>query len=108
MTVTRRTFLRKGAMTVLLTGLALDSLPQILAQQANRPDPSKDFEVPAEAKQDIIFSLTSATFQPYVNDDFTLSSGANSVGATLVAVRVWTPNLKLAKLTPKARSFNSF
>jgi hypothetical protein len=108
MTLTRRTFLRKGAMTVFLTGLALDSIPLILAQKGIKHDPRLDFPVSPEAQQEPVFSFTSATFQPYLNDPITLRAGANSVGATLVKIRDWAPNPKLAKLTARARNSDSF
>src|SRR5215208_2913283 len=102
MTVTRRTFLRKGAMTVLLTGLALDSIPQALAQQAQKYDPAQDFQVSSEAKQEATFSFKREAFQPYLNDVFMLIAGPNSVEATLVSIRDCTQNPN-ANVTKRSR-----
>ena len=95
-------------MTVLLTGLALDSIPRAFAQKAKNYDPAQDFLVSSEAKQEPTFSFKHETFEPYVNGVFTLIAGPNSVEAILVKVRNWTPNPKLAKLTGRARKSDSF
>ncbi len=109
MTVTRRTFLRSGAMTVLLTGLALDSLPGASAQQLQRRDPSQDFHVPFEAGRESVFSYKRETFEPYVKGVFTLSAGAHSVEATLVAVEDCSPTEKKSKkITKKWRLSTGF
>lgn len=94
-------------MTVLLTGLALDSLPRAFGQQLHKPDPAHDFAVSFEAKQQQTFSFKRETFEPYLNGVFKLSAGANSVEATLVSVRDCTPNPR-QKTTPKARQSDSF
>ena len=96
MTVTRRTFLRSGAMTALLTGLTLDSIPRAFAQQSQTHDAAHDSAFKRE------------TFLPYLHGAFALNAGAHSVDATLVSVRNWTPNPKLAKLTRKTRKSDSF
>ncbi len=106
MTVTRRSFLRSAATTVLLTSIALDSIPLSFAQDARKSDPSQDFPVPFEAKQAQIFYFRRETFEPYLNGQFTLRAGANTVDATLVSVRDCTPSAN--KLTRKARQSTSF
>ena len=106
MTVTRRSFLRSAATTVILTSIALDSIPLSFAQDARKPDPSQDFAVPFEAKQAQIFYFKRETFEPYLNGQFTLRAGANTVDATLVSVRDCTPSAN--KLTRKARQSTSF
>jgi hypothetical protein len=109
MTVTRRTFLRSGAMTVVLTGLALDSLPRAFGQQLRKPDPARDFQVSSEAKQESTFYFKRETFQPYLHGVFTLSAGAKSVEATLVTVRDSSPSSeKSGKVTKKWRQSDSF
>ena len=108
MTVPRRSFLRTGAMTVLLTTVALDKLPLAFAQQSNKPDPARDFQLPSEASQAPIFYFKRETFQPYVGGVFKLSAAANSVEATLIDVRDCTPSLKSTKVTKKSRPSDSF
>ncbi len=107
MTLSRRTFLRSGTTAVLVTGLALDTLPRAFAQQVHKHDPKQDFPVSFEAKQEAAFSFKRETFQPYLNGVFKLSAGANSVEATLVSVRDCSPNPK-QKVTKKSRPSDSF
>ena len=108
MTVSRRTFLRSGTMTVVMKGLALDAIPRAFAQQVSKHDPSKDFEVSFEAQQAPTFHFKRETFQPYLNGVFTLRAGANSVEATLVSVSEYLPNPNSGKVTRRWRSTNSF
>ena len=107
MTVTRRSFLRSGAMTVLLTTVALDTIPLAFAQELRQIDPSRDFQVPFEAQQAPSFYFKRETFQPYLNGVFKLRAGKNSVNATLVSVRDCTPSPK-SKLTSKSRPSDCF
>jgi hypothetical protein len=95
-------------MTVLLTGLALDSLPRAFGQQLHKPDPAHDFPISFDAKQEQTFSFKRETFEPYLNGVFKLSAGANSVEATLVRVRDCTPSARSAKVTKKSRPSDSF
>ena len=94
-------------MTVLLTGLALDTIPRAFGQQLRKHDPAQDFQVSFEAKQEPTFYFKRETFQPYLNGVFKLSAGANSVEATLVSVRDCTPSPK-NKATRKSRPSDSF
>lgn len=107
MTVTRRSFLRSGAMSVLLTGLALDTIPLAFAQNLRKSDPTQDFQVSVEAKREPTFYFKRETFQPYVGGVFTLSAGANSVEATLASVRDCKPSPK-SQLTKKSRPTDCF
>jgi hypothetical protein len=95
-------------MTVLLTTIALDSLPLAFAQKPGKSDPAQDFPVSFEAKQQSIFYFKRETFQPYINGVFKLSAAANSVEATLVSVRDCTPGPKSSKLTKKSRPSDAF
>ena len=108
MTVNRRRFLRSGAMTVLLTGLALETIPLSFAQQLSKSDPSKDFVVPFEAQRDPRFYFTLGTFMPYLDGVFTLSAGAKSVKAKLVGVRKVTPSPNSSSVTPRWRPSDCF
>ena len=109
MTVTRRSFLRSGAVTVLLTGLALDSVPLAFAQSLRRFDPSQDFLPSSEAQREPTYNFRRETFEPYVNGVFTLSAGAQAVGATLVRIEDCSPTeTKSKKVTKKWRLSNGF
>jgi len=107
MTVTRRRFLQSGAAAVMLTGLALDSVPLAFAQQLRKSDPAQDFQVSPEAKQESTYYFKRETFEPYLQGVFTLSAGANSVEATLVSVRDCKPGAR-GKLTPRSRATECF
>ena len=107
MTVTRRRFLRSGALSVFVAGLALDTVPRVFSQELRKSNPSRDFEVPFEAAQRQTISFKRETFEPYLNGVFKLSAGANSVEATLVSVRDCTPSLQ-NKATRKSRPSDSF
>jgi hypothetical protein len=108
MTVSRRSFLRSGAATVLLTGLALEAVPLAFAQQSHKSDPKQDFKVSFEAKQEPTFQFQRETFEPYLNGIFKLSAGARSVEATLVKVRDCKQNPAKSKVTPKSRPTECF
>jgi hypothetical protein len=96
-------------MTALMAGFALDAIPRAFAQQLRKHDPSQDFEVSFQAQQQPTFHFRQATFEPYLNGIFTLSAGANSVEATLVSIRDYTPTAKRSKvMTRKWRPTESF
>ena len=108
MTVTRRSFLRSGALAVLVTGAALDSVPLAFAQ-IRKFDPSQDFQPPPEAKQEPTYNFRRETFEPYVNGVFTLHAGADSVEATLVSIVDCSPTeTKSKKVTKKWRLSDGF
>ena len=109
MTVTRRSFLRSGAVTVLLTGLALDSVPLAFAQSLRRFDPSQDFLPSSEAQREPTYNFRRETFEPYVNGVFTLHAGDKSVEATLVSIKDCSPtSTKSSKVTKKWRASDGF
>jgi hypothetical protein len=95
-------------MTVFLTSLALDSIPLSFAQSLRQSDPSQDFPVSFEAKQEPTFYFKRETFEPYLHGVFKLRAGSNTVNATLVSVRDCTPGPKAAKLTKKSRPSDCF
>ena len=107
MTVTRRSFLRSGAMTVLLTGLVLDTIPATFAQKLRPSDPKQDFPIPFKAQQEPTFYFKRETFEPYLNGIFKLRAGTRSVDATLISVRDCTPKAD-SKVTRKSRPTNCF
>ena len=109
MTVTRRSFLRSGALTVLVTGIALDSVPLAFAQQLRKSDPSQDFLPSFEAQREQAFNFKRETFEPYVDGVFKLSAGADSVEATLISVQDCSPDdTKSKKVTKKWRLSSGF
>src|SRR5689334_14811594 len=108
MTATRRSFLKSGAITILMAGVALDVIPSVFAQSNQQSDPKKDFAVPFEAQQSTIFFFKRETFQPYVGGIFKVSAGANSYEMKLEKVRACGPHPDGLKVTPKLRPSDCF
>ena len=102
MKATRRRFLKSGAITVLMAGVALELVPSVFAQSGGQhPDPTKDFPIPFEAQQSTIFYFKQETFEPYIGGVFKASAGAHSIEMTLEEVRNCTPGAHAAKMTKK-------
>jgi hypothetical protein len=101
MTATRRSFLKSGAITVLMAGMALEMIPSAFGQSNQRPDPTKDFPVPFEAQQSPLFYFKRETFEPYVGGTFKVKAGAKTVEMTLESVRDTTPTAQGCKITKK-------
>ena len=102
MTATRRSFLKSGAITVLMAGIALDLIPSVFAQGKPKPDPTKDFAIPFEAQQSPIFYFKQETFEPYIGGLFKVSAGAHSVQMKLEKVRDCKPGPNASKMLKKA------
>ena len=101
MTATRRSFLKSGAITVLMAGIALEMIPSVFAQSNQRPDLTKDIPVPFEAQQSALFYFKRETFEPYIGGTFKVSAGAKTVEMTLESVRDTTPSAKSCKVSKK-------
>ena len=89
MSVTRRKFLRSGAITVLSAGLVFRPGAIAFGQDVKRPDAARGlYPIPQQAQRDPVFAYTRATFEPYVGGIFsTRGVGGGTVELTLVAVR---------------------
>ncbi len=87
MPVTRRSFLRSGATAALTTAVALKAAPLAFGQIGSKPDPTRDHQIPYEAKQSPLFTFKRETFQPYVGGTFRVRAGAKAVDMTLTKVR---------------------
>ena len=102
MKATRRSFLKSGAVTLLMAGVALEMIPSALAQSNQHPDPKKDFPIPFEAQQNPVFYFNRETFKPYVGGTFKVSAGAKSAQMKLEKVRDCTPGPHASKMLKKA------
>lgn len=105
MPVTRRSFLKAGALTALSAGFLLHPAGRALAQTSDKP--SEDFRVPQEAKVDPTFYYKKATFDPYVNTTFRARARGEVVELLLVKVTDTSAPARVA-LTKKARPSESF
>jgi hypothetical protein len=108
MKATRRSFLKSGAMTVVMAGVALNVMPSVFAQGNQNQDPKKDFPVPFEAQQSPLFYFKRETFQPYVGGIFKVSAGAKTVEMKLERVRNCEPTAEALKVTKKSRPSHCF
>lgn len=74
-------------MAALTTAVALKAAPLAFGQIGSKPDPTRDPQIPYEAKQSPLFTFKRETFQPYVGGTFRVRAGANAVDMTLTKVR---------------------
>jgi hypothetical protein len=77
MNVTRRKFLRAGAVSALFAGLTLGPSKLAFGQKKNKSTPP--FATP---DSDPVFSFNEATFTPYVGTEFTLAAGERGRSTT--------------------------
>ena len=108
MPVTRRSFLRSGATAALTAAVALKAAPLAFGQISSKPDTTRDFQTPYEAKQSPLFTFKRETFQPYVGGTFRVRAGAHAVDMTLMKVRDHVLSARGKGLTKKARPSDSF
>jgi len=109
MSLTRRVFLKSGAVSVLAAGFLIQPVRSAFAQSLTPANPAQDFQVPYEAKLAAVFSYTRATFEPYVGGIFqTRGVAGKTVELTLVSVRDCTPDAKSQKVTKKSRPSDCF
>jgi len=105
MPVTRRSFLKAGALTALSAGFVINLAGLALAQTGSNP--AQDFPVSQEAKTDPVFYYKKATFDPYVNTTFRARARGEDISLVLVKVTdaCSTPR---NGLTRKARATEGF
>lgn len=109
MPVTRRSFLRSGATAALTTAVALKAAPLAFGQIGSKPDPTRDHQIPYEAKQSPLFTFKRETFEPYVGGTFRVRAGAKAVDMTLSKVSVCEISPRGRKLSKKpARQTDCF
>ena len=114
MPVTRRSFLKSGATSVLTTVVALSQFTPARGQDKPRseskpsPAPRSDEQIPYKAQRSPLFFFRADSFRPYVGGVFVASAGANSVQMTLKGVRDCSPkpSTKLTTATaPRTECF---
>ena len=105
MPVTRRSFLRAGALTALSAGFLMNPVGLALAQTSDQS--KEDFRVPQEAKIDPTFYYKKATFDPYLNTTFRARARGEVIELLLVKITDTSAPARNG-LTDKARPSESF
>jgi hypothetical protein len=114
MSVSRRRFLRSGAISAVSAGLVLQSARSAFGGNSTEPNLSAPY-----AGGRFVFSYSRATFQPYVGSSFKVRLGRDSVSLKLIDLvdyktpsgrqmqATGTESFVLAFRAPKALSHNS-
>lgn len=108
MPVTRRSFLKSGAMTVLTASIVAGAGASAFGQEHQPHGRPSDFQIPFQAEQSPLFFFKAETFKPYVGGVFTARAGSNSIEMTLVNVRDCTPSAQSNKVAKKVRQSECF
>jgi hypothetical protein len=109
MSVSRRKFIKSGALTALSTGLIFKAGESTFGQKRVPDRPISKFEVPYEAQQNPILYYNRATFEPYVGGTFIgRDARGRSVELKLVSVREYKTNTETKITTGKTRMTDSF
>ncbi len=109
MSVSRRKFMRSGALTALSAGLLLKSPNLTFAQKMRQGKPGVDNPIPYNVQKEILFIATRATFEPYIGSIFQARGArGDQVELTLVSVTAYKHGLKSRITTGKPRPTDSF
>ena len=109
MSVSRRKFMRSGALTALSAGLLLKSPNLAFGQKLRQSKLGADNPIPYNAQKELLYIATRGTFEPYIGSIFQ-ARGANGdqVELTLVSVTPYKQGLKSRVTTGKPRATDSF
>ncbi len=109
MSVSRRNFMRSGALTALSAGLMLKSGNLAFAQKLKQATPGMDLPIPIEAQKEFLFMANRATFEPYIGSIFQASGArGETVELTLLSVTPYNPSRKTKITTGKSQSTDCF
>lgn len=109
MSVTRRKFLKSGAIFALAVGIAINAGAFAFGQKIRKSNPAVDSQIPYEATQSPTFYFTRDTFAPYVGGIFTTRGvGGGTVNLTLQPVRDCMPKASTRLTTRAARKSDCF
>lgn len=114
MPVTRRSFLKSGATSVLTTVVALGQFTPARGQDKTRPDsktaPSRSIDESPHSRElrDPLSFFSAETFRPYVGGVFVVRAGRSSVQMTLTGVRDCSPKSSTKLTTAKAQPTECF
>ena len=102
MSVSRRKFIKSGALTALSAGLIFQAAESAFGQKKRARRPISKFDVPYEAQQNPILYYDRATFEPYVGGTF-IGRDARGRAVELKLLRV-TENKPTSSTITKGRS----
>ncbi len=109
MSVSRRKFMRSGALTALSAGLLLKSPNSTFAQKLRQTKLGPDSPIPYNVQKEILFIATRGTFEPYIGSIFQARGArGEEVELTLVSVASYKQSLKSRITTGKPRPTDSF
>lgn len=110
MSVSRRNFMRSGALTALSAGIMLKGGSLTFAQKLKQATRRLDLPVvPYEAQTDLLFIATQATFEPYIGSIFQARGArGGNVNLTLMSVKTYQPNPTTKITTGKTQQTDCF
>jgi len=105
MPISRRSFLRSGALTAIAAVVTLKTQTLTFAQTGT----SQNFQIPLEAQQQPTFMFTRATFAPYVGGIFQApDAGGRMISLTLLSATANKPATTTKISTRKSIETDSF
>lgn len=109
MSVSRRKFIKSGALTALSVGLIFKAGESAFGQKRVPERPISRFEVPYDAQQNPILYYNRATFEPYVGGTFIgRDARGRSVELRLLRVTEYKSNPRMRLTTGETRNTESF
>ncbi|HEY0319720.1 MAG TPA: hypothetical protein VGC66_01995 [Pyrinomonadaceae bacterium] len=88
MTTSRRKFVQSGLLAALFAGFCFDARTLVFGQEGGRRGGAGTVSstVPDEAKMDDVFYFKKATFDPYLNTEFSVRLGVTTTKLKLVEI----------------------
>lgn len=109
MSVSRRKFIKSGALTALSAGLIFKAGEAAFGQKKTPERPILKFEVPLDAQQNPILYYKSSTFEPYVGGTFIgRDARGQAIELKLLRVTEYKPNSRTRITTRGSQETESF
>ena|SRR2546426_2374560 len=109
MAISRRFFLKSGALTALAAGVALSPNRLAFGQKQRRLTTGLDYQIPISAQQEPTYYFTRATFDPYVGGIFQAPNARGKmVNLTLLSATTNKPSANTKISTGKPIETDSF
>ena len=109
MSVSRRKFIKSGALTALSAGFLFKTAESAFGQKKVPDRPVLKFDVPYEAQQNPILYYDRATFEPYIGGIFIgRDARGRAIELRLLSVTEYKPNLRVRITTGATRRTDTF